>query len=108
MAGGRLSGSRRWFDDKSAGAPPALRERAARYLQARSEADLPDRLAAAAVAALAVVLEHPRGGDRSVALDLLAADALVTLALLAKAEADPGGLAAFAGMLRESQGDRNG
>ena len=108
MAGGRLSGSRRWFDEQSVGAPPALRERAAQYLEARSEPELPDRLARAAGAALAVVLEHPRGGDRSAALDLLAADALVTLALLAKAGADPGGLAAFAARLRESEGDRNG
>lgn len=108
MVGGRLSGCRRWFDDRSAGAPPALRERAARYLEAGSEPELPDRLAAAAAAALAVVLGHPKGGDRSAALDLLAADALVTLALLAKAGADPGGLAAFAARLRESHGDRNG
>jgi hypothetical protein len=43
------------------------------------------------------VEEHP--GDRSVALDLLAADALITLALLAQAEADPGDLGPFAEQL---------
>jgi hypothetical protein len=37
-----------------------------------------------------------REGDRSVALDLLAADALVTLALLAQAQQAPGRLGAFA------------
>jgi hypothetical protein len=37
-----------------------------------------------------------RGGDRSVALDLLAADALVTLALLAQAETSPERLDDFA------------
>jgi hypothetical protein len=37
-----------------------------------------------------------REGDRSVALDLLAADALVTLALLAQAQQAPGRLGGFA------------
>ena len=37
-----------------------------------------------------------RAGDRSVALDLLAADALVTLALLAQAQASPERLGDFA------------
>jgi hypothetical protein len=37
-----------------------------------------------------------RAGDRSVALDLLAADALVTLALLAQAQQAPERLGAFA------------
>jgi hypothetical protein len=37
-----------------------------------------------------------RAGDRSVALDLLAADALVTLALLAQAQAAPDRLGDFA------------
>ena len=50
------------------------------------------------------VLAHP--GDRSVALDLLAADALITLALLAQADRPPGELAAFATSLL--QADRPG
>jgi len=37
-----------------------------------------------------------RSGDRSVALDLLAADALVTLALLAQAQTSPERLGDFA------------
>jgi hypothetical protein len=41
-----------------------------------------------------------QGADRTVALDLLAADALVTLALLAQAESTPADLGAFAGQLR--------
>jgi len=40
-----------------------------------------------------------RPGDRSVALDLLAADALVTLALKAQAAHDPASLDRFAGEL---------
>ncbi len=54
----------------------------------------PDALAASARRALDRVLA--RTGDRSVALDLLAADALVTLALLAQAQREPEGLGAFA------------
>jgi hypothetical protein len=62
---------------------------------AASTADpAPSVLAIAGRAALEQVLGHP--GDRTVALDLLAADALVTLALLAQAQRDPGRLADFA------------
>jgi hypothetical protein len=43
------------------------------------------------------VARHP--GDRSAALDLLAADALITLALLAQAERDPASLHQFASSL---------
>jgi hypothetical protein len=58
---------------------------------------LPGALADAGSQALAHVVEHP--GDRSVALDLLAADGLITLALLAQAESDPGRLREFAASL---------
>ena len=61
--------------------------------------DVAAALAAAADHALESVVAH--SGDRSVALDLLAADALVTLALLAQAERFPAALGAFAdGLLR--------
>jgi hypothetical protein len=53
-----------------------------------------EHLALAAERVLAIVEEHP--GDRTIALDLLAADALITLALLAQAEAAPETLGAFA------------
>jgi hypothetical protein len=58
------------------------------------EGPVPATLAAAGRQALDRVLAHP--GDRSVALDLLAADALITLALLAQAQQAPAGLGAFA------------
>ena len=61
---------------------------------ADAEAHLPEVLAAAGRRALDQVLA--RAGDRSVALDLLAADALVTLALLAQAQASPERLGEFA------------
>ena len=57
----------------------------------------PEALSASGRRALDRVLA--RAGDRSVALDLLAADALVTLALLAQAEQAPERLGAFAAAL---------
>jgi hypothetical protein len=74
------------------GAPEALRERVLSH--AGSELPSPEALATSARRALGRVLD--REGDRSVALDLLAADALVTLALLAQAQQAPGRLGAFA------------
>jgi hypothetical protein len=61
--------------------------------------DIPAGLAAAGRRALERVAAH--SGDRSVALDLLAADALITLALLAEAQHRPERLGRFAaGLLR--------
>jgi hypothetical protein len=60
----------------------------------------PEALAASGRRALERVLT--RGGDRSVALDLLAADALVTLALLRQAQQAPERLGAFAATLLHS------
>jgi hypothetical protein len=84
-----------WFAARTAGAPPALRARAAEYLE-RVPVGGPaaPRLAAAARLALTGVLG--RGRERSAALDLLTADALITLALLAEAEAAPAALERFA------------
>jgi hypothetical protein len=89
-----------WLDRHLTSAPEALSARVRQYVATAPEApDVPAALAAAADAALACVLAHP--GDRSVALDLLAADALVTLGLLAQAERAPDRLDAFAdGLLR--------
>lgn len=64
---------------------------------AGSSATSPESLAACGRHALDRVLA--RTGDRSVALDLLAADALVTLALLAQAQHAPERLEAFAAAL---------
>jgi len=97
MAGGGLTGTPVWFDEHSLGAPDPLRERAAHYLAARDEPELAERLGAAAGAALRQVLAQR--GDRAVALDLLAADALVTLALKARALEQPAALAEFAAAL---------
>jgi hypothetical protein len=64
---------------------------------AGSGAPAPEALAESGRRALDRVLG--RTGDRSVALDLLAADALVTLALLAQAQQAPERLGVFAAAL---------
>ena len=71
-----------------------LRSRVIHFALEAKASTMPDTLARAGQAALRTVLAHP--GDRSAALDLLAADALVTLALLAQAETQPDRLEEFA------------
>jgi hypothetical protein len=84
-----------WLDRHTSRAPAELRTRVLEYaFAAESEAALPEVLATAARSALNRVLVHP--GDRSAALDLLAADALITLALLAQAQIGPERLGEFA------------
>lgn len=80
-------------------APAALRDRVAALVQAEV-GPVEEVLAAAALRALGAVRAAP--GTRAVALDLLAADALVTLALQARAERAPAGLVAFARGLRDA------
>lgn len=84
-----------WLEARTRNAPPVLRERVMEYAAAVND-ELPaaEQLALVSERVLAIVEEHP--GDRSVALDLLAADALITLTLLAQAESDPEALGAFA------------
>jgi hypothetical protein len=86
-----------WVDQHTSHGPAALRARVQHYFQASTSSTLPERLAGAAQAALAHVLSH--SGDRSAALDLLSADALITLALLAQAEQAPDQLEQFAGLV---------
>lgn len=97
-----MSVGRTWLDARMAEAPATLRARSECYLEAAVSgpddaatlARLPEQIARAAYSALDVVLAHD--GGRSAALDLLAADGLITLALLAKAEQAPESLEAFA------------
>jgi hypothetical protein len=92
-----------WLEARAAAAPAALRHRVLQHLTAAPPTgDLAGDLAAAARTALDLTLRE--GGTRDAALDLLAADALVTLALLAGAERDPAGLAGFARQLRTTEG----
>lgn len=86
--------TRAWLEAHTAGGPERLRERVLEHAAAITDGgSTAERLALAAERVLAIVEEHP--GDRSIALDLLAADALITLALLAQAEADPARLGPF-------------
>jgi hypothetical protein len=83
-----------WLDRHTSQAPKALRGRVREYALAASGPTNASGLAAAGHSALARVLSH--AGDRSAALDLLAADALITLALQAQAEDAPERLEEFA------------
>ncbi len=90
-----MSAESGWVGARTAAAPAALRARAGEYLARIPSGGAPaPRLAAAARLALDAVLTQGRA--RSAALDLLAADSLLTLALLAQAEVEPAGLEPFA------------
>ena len=90
-----------WLEQRSAGAPAPLVERTRYYLDQVSQHGDPGLvLARAGVAALEATANS--SGDRRAALDLLAADALVTLALLVRAETDPASLGGFAAHLRDT------
>ena len=92
-----------WVERHTSDAPAALRTRVQQHVAAAKPGrGVPDALARAAQQALGQVLTHP--GDRSVALDLLAADALITLALLAQAQHAPEGLGGFAASILQSVG----
>lgn len=94
-ASGLPAGLDRWMLAHTGRGPAVLRDRVLEHTAVASEAPtIADHLALVAERVLAIVEEHP--GDRRIALDLLAADALITLALLAKAEMAPGELGAFA------------
>jgi hypothetical protein len=93
-----------WLDRHTSQAPTVLRDRVREYRLAASGSTRASALAAAGQSALARVLSHP--GDRSAALDLLAADALITLALQAQAEDAPERLEEFAtSVLRTARPD---
>lgn len=83
-----------WLDARRPAPPPALRA----HLEAaatESEKPLSEHLADLGGALVSRVARHSHGG-RELALDLLAADAFVTYAFEAQAEADVTQLAALA------------
>jgi hypothetical protein len=94
-----------WLDQHTSQAPTALRARVRQYALLAEGASLPHVLASAGQTALDQVLSHP--GDRSAALDLLAADALITLALLAQAETNPDRLDEFATLVLQTPRTRS-
>jgi hypothetical protein len=87
-----------WLDCHIAAAPPVLRERVSALTGAlRSRQDVAAALAEAGRETVERVIVSQ--GGREEALNLLAADGLVTLSLLAEAEADPAGLARWSAAL---------
>lgn len=93
-----------WLDQHTSQAPAALRDRVRELALAAAGETRATTLAGASQAALDRVLSH--SGDRSAALDLLAADALITLALHAQAQDAPEALEQFAtSVLRTSRQD---
>lgn len=93
-----------WLEQRGRGAPAPLVARVRHYVGADDAGGDPARqLARAGVAALTAALRSP--GDRRAALDLLAADGLVTLALLVRAESDPATLAGLAAEIQDTSLD---
>jgi gamma-glutamylcysteine synthetase len=84
-----------WLDSRTAQAPPQLRTRM--LAEIREAPTIPETLADAARACLVRVVREPTGSDA--ALDLLAADALLTHACGAAAEQGDAELAALAATL---------
>lgn len=91
-----MTATEAWLDAATADAPAALRRRVTEHVAAASRVEqaTSDLLAGSAFRALDAALRQP--ADRTAALDLLSADALITLALLAQSESDPGRLETFA------------
>ncbi len=87
-----------WLAERFAGAPAELLERVSDFVGEVAEPTTPAALSRAASRALASALGRAVG--RAAALDVLAADALVTVALAAQVETDPKGLEQFARDLR--------
>lgn len=91
-----------WVASHTAGAPTRLRDQVVSHFNAAPAGSLTSRLAHAGDAALRAATTAGRG--RGTALDLLAADALITLALLATAQRDPAALTDTAVALRVQAG----
>jgi hypothetical protein len=83
-----------WVRGRIPAAPPGLREHLEAAATDTAE-PLPEHLARLGGDLLARVAGQPAGG-RELALDLLAADAFITYAFEALAEADPAGLVGLA------------
>ena len=90
-----------WLAASASAAPAELVARAQAWLaRVTSSGRASEDLAGAGLEALGAVIAS--SGDRSAAADLLAADALVTLALEARAAEDPSSLGEFAAKIRRA------
>jgi hypothetical protein len=90
----------RWFAARTEGAPGSLSGAAAHWLASVPTDEPVAQLTAAGGVALDAAIAA--GATRDAALDLLAADALITLALLAAAEHDPMALGSHAARVRQA------
>lgn len=89
---------RSWLGARQPAPPRGIAAHLAAAAPAGGGGTEPERLARTGVDLLRRVAAHPRGG-RELALDLLAADAFVTYAFEAQAEADVDGLIGLADRL---------
>lgn len=85
-----------WLESRRPESPAALARHLTGCVRDEGAEPLPGYLAGIGCELLRRVTANP-GGGRELALDLLAADAFVTYAFEAQADADPAGLAALAG-----------
>jgi hypothetical protein len=97
---GRVSDASAWLEDRIRGAPPQLVARVEQCVAVMPGVELGSRLAHVGEQALGAAIRQ--GARRGAALDLLAADALITLCLLECAERDPSSLGETARRLREA------
>src|SRR5687768_17597231 len=96
-----MSDALRWLSDRMGTAPVILRDRMyAAVMQVEPPASVHEQLAGAAQYCLQAALARP--AHRAAALDLLAADALLTHACAAAADAGPEELARFTASLDAS------
>lgn len=92
-----------WLTAQLEGAPAELVARTLEFARAEGPVSAESLARAGRSALAAAVAASP---DRRAALDLLAADALVTLALAAQVATDPEGLEGFAARLRRGDEPR--
>jgi hypothetical protein len=88
-----MSSARHWLETRLQGAPETLRVRMTEALADTDNTSIADQLAAAAEQCMRIALKHP--SERASALDLLAADALLTHACEAASEQGSAELARF-------------
>ena len=86
-----------WLSPRINEAPPTLRERMRVAVESAPGDSIHEQLAEGAASCLRVALQRP--AHRASAMDLLSADALLTHACAAAAEAGPGVLADFTATL---------
>ena len=99
-----MSEAWQWLEPRIEDAPEALRDRMHAALATSSAGSVHEQLADGAAICLRIALQRP--ARRASAMDLLSADALLTHACAAAAEAGPDVLAQFTATLDAQQFER--